>query len=75
MIQLFDKLASTKAIGKTTLIKLITGSLVPQTGTIFRAENKSVYIDQDYSLINYKLRVYDQVQQFNDSACGNMKSE
>lgn len=54
--------------GKTTLIKLILGSLEPQTGSLFRAESKSVYIDQDYSLINNSLSVYEQSQQFNTSA-------
>ena len=35
--------------GKTTLIKLILGDIEPQIGTIYRADNKAVYIDQDYS--------------------------
>ncbi|MEO9004233.1 MAG: hypothetical protein ABI288_05835 [Ginsengibacter sp.] len=39
-----------------------------QTGTIFRVENKLVYDGQDYSLIDNKLRGYEQVQQFNDLA-------
>ncbi len=50
--------------GKTTLINIILGNLTP-TGTVFRAENKSVYIDQDYSLIDNKRTIYDQVQEFN----------
>jgi ATPase subunit of ABC transporter with duplicated ATPase domains len=54
--------------GKTTLINLIAGNLEPQTGTVYRAENKSVYIDQDYSLLDNKLKVYEQAQQFNASA-------
>ncbi|WP_312133388.1 ATP-binding cassette domain-containing protein [Empedobacter sp.] len=54
--------------GKTTLIKLILGKIKPQKGTIYRAENKSIYIDQDYSLLNNKLKVYEQAQQFNTSA-------
>jgi ATPase subunit of ABC transporter with duplicated ATPase domains len=54
--------------GKTTLIKLILGSIAPQTGKIYRADNKSVYIDQDYSLIDNSLKVYEQAQQFNVSA-------
>jgi ATPase subunit of ABC transporter with duplicated ATPase domains len=53
--------------GKTTLIKLILGSLVPKIGTIHRTINKSIYIDQDYSLINNTLNIYQQAQQFNKS--------
>ncbi|HKG07914.1 MAG TPA: ABC-F family ATP-binding cassette domain-containing protein [Pedobacter sp.] len=51
--------------GKTTLIKLILGKLQPATGSIDRAGLKTIYIDQDYSLIDNQLSVYDQVQQFN----------
>ena len=54
--------------GKTTLIKLILGDIEPQTGTIYRADNKAVYIDQDYSLLDNKLKVYEQAQQFNGSS-------
>jgi len=54
--------------GKTTLIKLILGDIETQTGTIYRADNKSVYIDQDYSLLDNKLKVYEQAEQFNVSA-------
>jgi len=54
--------------GKTTLIKLILGNLTPQTGTGYRAENKMVYIDQDYSLLDNTLSIYEQALQFNTSA-------
>src|SRR5690606_29536225 len=37
-------------------------------GNVFIAENKTVYIDQDYSLIENNLKIYEQVQQFNISA-------
>jgi ATPase subunit of ABC transporter with duplicated ATPase domains len=54
--------------GKTTLIKIILGKLKPTTGTVFIAVNSSVYIDQDYSLVDDKLSVYEQAQQFNIAA-------
>ena len=54
--------------GKTTLIKIILEKLEPQTGKIYRADNKAVYIDQDYLLIDNQLKVYEQAQQFNVSA-------
>ncbi|MFD1817959.1 ATPase components of ABC transporters with duplicated ATPase domains [Pseudarcicella hirudinis] len=61
-------LKGTNGSGKTTLIKLILGDIESQTGTIYRADNKSVYIDQDYSLINNRLKVYEQALQFNIAA-------
>ncbi|MBO2011893.1 ABC-F family ATP-binding cassette domain-containing protein [Hymenobacter negativus] len=54
--------------GKTTLIRLLLGQLAPQAGTLYRAEVQAVYIDQDYSLINSQLMVYEQAQQFNTTA-------
>lgn len=54
--------------GKTALIRMILGELEPQTGSVYRADFKAVYIDQDYSLISNHLRVYDQAQHFNKSA-------
>ena len=53
--------------GKTTLIKLLLGQLQPSAGTIYRAEANNVYIDQDYSLINDTLSVYEQAQKFNEA--------
>src|SRR5690606_40334331 len=35
---------------------------------IFIAENKSIYIDQDYSLIDNNINIYEQAQQFNTTA-------
>lgn len=58
----------TNGSGKTTLIKVILGNLIPQIGNVFIAENKIVYIDQDYSLIENNLKIYEQAQQFNISA-------
>lgn len=54
--------------GKTTVIKIILGELEPLAGTIDRAAINAIYIDQDYSLIDNKLNVYEQAQQFNSGA-------
>jgi ATPase subunit of ABC transporter with duplicated ATPase domains len=54
--------------GKTTLINIMLGKIEPITGTIYKSDNKVVYIDQDYSLIDNQLNVYEQAQQFNSSA-------
>ena len=51
--------------GKTTLIKMLLGQLEPQSGTVNRAVVKAIYIDQDYSLINNKLSVYEQAEEYN----------
>ena len=62
--------------GKTTLIKIILGLLEPDIGTAYITDDKSVYIDQDYSLIKHELTVYEQAQQYNDSSLqeGEVKS-
>jgi len=51
--------------GKTTLLKLIFGKLEPTQGQIVRADFRYLYIDQDYSIINNELTVFEQLQQFN----------
>lgn len=51
--------------GKTTLIKMILSMLQPWSGTIDCAAVKTIYIDQDYSLIDNRFTVYEQAQQFN----------
>jgi len=53
--------------GKTTLINILLGNLQPQAGMIEKADFKAIYVDQDYSLINNNISVYQQAQQFNNS--------
>jgi len=55
----------TNGSGKTTLIRLILGDLQPTAGSIERADFKSIYIDQDYSLIDNTLTVYAQALKYN----------
>jgi len=54
--------------GKTTLINLLLGNIQPSEGRINKAEFNSIYIDQEYSLIDNDTTLYDFVQTFNDSA-------
>jgi ATPase subunit of ABC transporter with duplicated ATPase domains len=54
--------------GKTTLIKIILGELSPIKGNSTFLAKKSIYIDQDYSLLQNNLNIYEQAQVFND--CG-----
>lgn len=52
--------------GKTTLLKLILGILEPSEGTVTRADNFNyIYIDQEYSLIDNILTVYEQLERYN----------
>jgi ATPase subunit of ABC transporter with duplicated ATPase domains len=62
------EIKGSNASGKTTLIKMILGLIEPSCGTIFRADNRTVFIDQEYALLNAKLSVYEQAQAFNNSA-------
>jgi ATPase subunit of ABC transporter with duplicated ATPase domains len=52
--------------GKTTLVKLLLGTLDPTSGSVARAECNAIYIDQDYSLVDNSLTVYQQAQQYNE---------
>lgn len=54
--------------GKTTLIKLLLGDWEPSAGKITRADFQTIYVDQEYSLIDGNSTVYEFVQQFNDNA-------
>lgn len=54
--------------GKTTLIKMLLGKLQPSIGLLDSVKINSVYIDQDYSLIDPQLKVYEQAQHFNSGA-------
>jgi len=52
--------------GKTTLVKLLLGKLTPTSGHLKSAFSQPVYIDQDYSLIDGQLTVYQQAQSHNE---------
>lgn len=52
--------------GKTTLVKLLLARLQPSAGTVQLSDFKAMYIDQDYSLVNNGISVYEQAQLYND---------
>lgn len=52
--------------GKSTLINIILGNLKPDD--VYRADSKSVYVDQDYSLLDDSKTILEQVESFNTSA-------
>ncbi|WP_370895782.1 ribosomal protection-like ABC-F family protein [Chryseobacterium gossypii] len=54
--------------GKTTLIRLLLGDWEPSAGKITRSDFQTVYVDQEYSLIDGNSTVYEFAQQFNDNA-------
>lgn len=51
--------------GKTTLLKLLPGKAEPLSGSLYRADIRAEYIDQDYSAIRGDLSVYEQARTYN----------
>jgi ATPase subunit of ABC transporter with duplicated ATPase domains len=60
------RIAGNNGSGKTTLLHLLLGSTTPTVGEVLRADFHAVYLDQEYSLIDAQLSVFEQVQRFND---------
>lgn len=52
--------------GKTTLLKLLLGALVPHVGTIKKADCSFAYLDQEYRQIKTTQTVLELAQQHND---------
>ena len=52
--------------GKTTLLKILTRNILPTEGEAFFADFRFLYIDQEYTMIDHTLSVFEQVQRFND---------
>ncbi len=52
-------------VGKTTLLKLMTGIVQPSDGNLYRSSFHSISIDQEYALIENHLTVFEQMLKFN----------
>lgn len=53
--------------GKSTLLNLITKKIQPTAGSLLLQYNSIIYIDQDYSLLNEKLTLFEQAELFNQT--------
>ncbi|WP_245805723.1 ABC-F family ATP-binding cassette domain-containing protein [Chitinophaga jiangningensis] len=51
--------------GKTTLLKIITGALQPFEGTYNNSGFSYFHLDQNYSMLDPRLTVFEQIQAFN----------
>jgi len=51
--------------GKTTLLKIITRELTPSEGSYKSAAFSHFYLDQDYSMIDPNLSIYEQIEEHN----------
>lgn len=51
--------------GKTTLLRILLGQLLPSSGECFRADVKYVYLDQECTMLQPHLSVYEQLERFN----------
>lgn len=52
--------------GKTTLINMLLGNLEPSVGNIIRSDFNTVYIDQEYSLIDKESTIDEFARKFNN---------
>lgn len=60
------QLTGNNGSGKTTLLNIIMGNIKSSTGELFRADFTYIYLDQQYSIIDQRLTLFEQVLQFND---------
>jgi ATPase subunit of ABC transporter with duplicated ATPase domains len=58
-------LSGKNGAGKSTLLKIICGELQPAEGELLKSNYSSLYLDQNYSVIDTQLTVSEQAQAFN----------
>lgn len=51
--------------GKSTLVKLLLGEMEPTEGSVERKIGHTLYLDQEYSLVDNNLSLYEQMERFN----------
>lgn len=51
--------------GKSTLLKIVLGEMEPTQGEIRKADFSHIYIDQEYSLLDLNLTVFEQAEKYN----------
>ncbi|WP_373417353.1 ATP-binding cassette domain-containing protein [Mucilaginibacter phenanthrenivorans] len=59
------QIAGNNGKGKTTLIRIITGEAEPMQGQISRSDFQYLHLDQDYTIIDGGLSVFEQVSHYN----------
>ncbi|WP_312323727.1 ATP-binding cassette domain-containing protein [Soonwooa sp.] len=59
------------ASGKSTFVKLLLGVLKLSKGNIEKADFKSIYLDQNYSVLNENFNVLEQAEYFNQTPIPN----
>lgn len=59
------QIAGNNGKGKTTLIRIITGEAEPMQGQISRSDIQYLHLDQDYTILDGSLSVFEQVSHYN----------
>jgi ATPase subunit of ABC transporter with duplicated ATPase domains len=59
------RISGKNGTGKTTLLRMINAELESSQGFISRSDFNYLYLDQDYTLINRSLSVFEQISAFN----------
>jgi ATPase subunit of ABC transporter with duplicated ATPase domains len=59
------RITGNNGTGKTTLLKLLTGELLPSEGEIKRADFSSIYLDQQYSSMDKDVTILELSRAYN----------